>query len=329
MVRDQSTSARWEDLIRPRDLWQLIWSTEGWRCIFYKRGEQRRHEFFKSNEEAEAFVLRVDQWEDFHVYHACGTTQDNTSRKQANIWHLKCYWLDLDCGSDKPYGDVAEARGELQRFCRELSLPDPILVGSGHGLHCYWILEKPVAPQEWQPGAEALKRACEHLGLHAGPERTADCASILRPPGTRNKKTPEAPLVVGAGACEPIALDAFRERVGAGSDQRDRPQGHHGNATDQLNRDTAAVYAHVPTSAAKIADACAQMALMRDSKGNVPEPLWYSCICVLGHCDDGHELAHAWSSGYPNYTPAETATKFEHAKADSPGPTTCARFQKP
>ena len=55
------------------------------------------------------------------------------------------------------------------------------------------------------------------------------------------------------------------------------------------------------------------------------EPAWYAVICVLAHCDDGAELAHAWSSGYPQYTHAETEAKLRHAKADS-GPTTCQHF---
>jgi hypothetical protein len=57
----------------------------------------------------------------------------------------------------------------------------------------------------------------------------------------------------------------------------------------------------------------------------VSEPAWYAVICVLAHCDDGGALAHAWSSGYPQYSPAETEAKLRHAKADS-GPTTCQHF---
>jgi putative DNA primase/helicase len=341
MVRDQSTSARWEDLVHPADLWRLIWSSEGWRCIFvviwnghkWVPASHQPHRFFKTNEEAEAYVLEIDQAEGIQAYHACGTTQDDNSRKQENIWHLKCYWLDIDCGPDKPYGDVAEAQGELQRFCAAYELPAPLVVASGHGLHCYWVLERPVSPEEWQPGADALKLACERHGLRADHSRTTDCASILRPPGTRNKKYTPPPVVTGTGSsCAPIALADFGERVRTGTGERVvafpslPPRKRGAKARDPLSRDAAAIWPQVPTSAAKIAEHCAQLAHMRNTKGDVSEPLWYANLCVFVYCDDGHELAHAWSSGYPQYTIDETEAKFEHAKADSPGPTTCERF---
>jgi hypothetical protein len=67
-------------------------------------------------------------------------------------------------------------------------------------------------------GADLLKAACARLGLHADPARTADCASILRPPGTYNKKSSPPFMVIGGGSGEPIALGFFIEQVSASCD---------------------------------------------------------------------------------------------------------------
>jgi hypothetical protein len=177
-----------ERLIHPRDLLDRILSREGWRCVATKRKGKFYHAWFSNNEKAEDYALTVDQDEATWVYHACATYQEPGSRKQENVWHIKCYWLDIDCGQGKRYADQAAAWRELHTFCTQIRLPMPLVVASGSGLHCYWILSAPVTPEEWQPGANSLKAACQRLGLHADPARTADCASILRPPGTRNMK---------------------------------------------------------------------------------------------------------------------------------------------
>src|SRR6516165_411288 len=100
-----TTSERSVELIRPRDLWRLIWSPEGWRCIVCIRLGVAHQTFHKTDEEAETYALQMDAAEGVDVYYACGTTQEPGSRKRENIWHLKAYWLDIDCGPGKPYSD--------------------------------------------------------------------------------------------------------------------------------------------------------------------------------------------------------------------------------
>jgi hypothetical protein len=63
-----------------------------------------------------------------------------------------------------------------------------MVVESGHGMHVYWPFKEAISPAKWQRYAEGLKAACVVHGLKADPARTADCASVLRPPGTHNHK---------------------------------------------------------------------------------------------------------------------------------------------
>jgi hypothetical protein len=78
-------------------------------------------------------------------------------------------------------------------------------------------------------------------------------------------------------------------------------------------------------SGAEIANHCAQMRQMRDKRGVLPEPLWYANLGVLAFCKDGDQLAHAWSSGDPRYSEAETSERLGRARTLT-GPTTCNKF---
>jgi hypothetical protein len=62
---------------------------------------------------------------------------------------------------------------------------------------------------------------------------------------------------------------------------------------------------------------------MRDSGGNVPEPHWRAVMGVAKYCEDGEQLVHEWSSGYPSYDARETQEKFD--RWETP-PTTCQHF---
>jgi hypothetical protein len=63
---------------------------------------------------------------------------------------------------------------------------------------------------------------------------------------------------------------------------------------------------------------------LRDSKGNLPERLWYAGLGVFAFCENGDRLAHECSSGYPGYTAGETQERLDRQKEF--GPTTCEKF---
>lgn len=129
----------------------------------------------------------------FDVYHACASFQDGTSREAANAKSLKALFVDLDCSDEKAktgkgYATKSEAKVALKVFCDAVSLPPPLLVDSGGGLHVYWRLERAVPAAEWKTVADQLKALCMTHGLNADPAVTADTARILRPVGSINWK---------------------------------------------------------------------------------------------------------------------------------------------
>lgn len=256
------------------------------------------------------------------MYFACGAYSE-PSRKQSHSIGAQSFWLDIDCGPGKPYPDAGAGEAALSLFLAKTGLQEPTVVYSGSGLHVYFTTDRLIEPVEWRRAALGLKALTKKHGLHADDSRTTDIASILRPVSTRNRKVPNDPKpvfcralapVISAGSLLPLLLDGSAGANILGG------MGAEGNArfTNISGPPTA--------SAERAAGRCVQLNRVRETKGNVGEPLWYAALCLLAKCADGDELAHFWSSGHPEYSEQDTAVKYAHAKA-SPGPSTCERFE--
>lgn len=125
-------------------------------------------------------------------------TKGNTvaARLAEDALLLKSLWIDLDVKgpADKPtkkgYMSVGEALDALSKFCEQTKTAKPdALVGSGGGVHCYWINPTPLTRPEWQHYADGLKVAAINFGLQCDIGCTVDAARVLRVPGTFNHKT--------------------------------------------------------------------------------------------------------------------------------------------
>jgi putative DNA primase/helicase len=137
---------------------------------------------------------------------------------------MKTLWLDVDCGEDKAnsgkgYRNKKEAATALAAFCdaNDLGMPT-IIVDSGGGLHCYWVFEHAVTSAEWLPVAQKVKELAERgaVKLLADKSRTAERASVLRIPGTRNHKPERAGAEVKlVRQSEAVIFNHFAEQVQA------------------------------------------------------------------------------------------------------------------
>lgn len=118
-------------------------------------------------------------------------------RLQDNATALKAIWLDIDIKTPPHgYATIGEALDALENFIRAAALPVPTaLVGSGGGLHVYWISDRPLTVAEWRPYAEGLKTVALQFGLRCDAGVTTDCARVLRVPETSNfKSEPPKPV---------------------------------------------------------------------------------------------------------------------------------------
>lgn len=79
---------------------------------------------------------------------------------------------------------------------------------------------------------------------------------------------------------------------------------------------------------ALILDQCAWLRHCKEDAAHLPEGEWYHMLSILARCQGGAELAHAWSSPYPNYNREETDAKLAHALTAS-GPVLCSTINHP
>ena len=297
---------------------RAVLPSEGVYCAFVLPA--KRNYFFPTIDALAAFMLEQDH-RGHTVYHACASYKNGSSRTAANVNRVRALWLDVDAGAGKPYRDATDTWGAVERFRRTYELPRPIYVGSGTGLHVYWPLQTELSVGEWRSYAEGLKRACREAVLLAGPERTADAASILRPPGTWHRKDVDNPKLVEVGEIvgpyKPSLfhfLNSISTRPVRNIDKHER--------LSSLARACIVDPDYPPADAEQIAESCAQLAHMRDTGGVMPEPEWKACINVLAFCEDGRKYAHDWSKGDTRYDPGETNAKFDRGSLLG-GPTSC------
>jgi len=252
-------------------------------------------------------------------------------RLASNVITLKSFWLDLDCGDNKPYPTREDAIAALGQFCADLNLPQPICINSGRGVHTYWVLPEAINKDTWLPVAKRLKEVCVERGLHADPACTTDAARILRVPETTNFKDPQNPLPVEyIGGTGLIDLIEFAKALGAPEVQStdalpfDIPEHLRQAGMDETSK--ALMGKNNTYRFGKIImlkeEGCAQLNHVLADQANIEEPLWRAGLSIAQHCVDRDEAIHSISDQHPAYDRGETEHKAELTK----GPYTCDVF---
>jgi hypothetical protein len=291
-----------------------ILAPDGYKAAFVL--PEKHHEWFDNTDQLADYLLHQDQLGKT-VYHACASFKTAGKRTKTNVLGARALWLDIDAGEGKPYPSAVEVWKACEQFRSAIGLPAPTYVASGKGLHVWWPLGAMVPPEEWIVYARGLKAACAANGLHIDPVRVADIASILRTPGSHNRKHGEIEIVCG-DLTGPYNIELFEQLNGIAlspSASSHRPLLH---AARQI-------YSDEPSNPQSIAQACEQISALRDRSGKLPEPLWRAAVQILGWCgDEGRKLAHEWSKPDPRYTWEATEDRLNR-RLDAP--LTCAHFE--
>ena len=171
-------------------------------------------------------LLEADRSEG-DAYFAVASFSSNASRTIDNVFKLRALRLDIDYGehhrSKAVYATRLEALAAIERFRDAVGLPEPMIVESGGGLHCYWPLKEPLPLAQWLRYSEGLKAACHRFELRADHGLTANAAGVLRLPGTTNAETGHAgPEISRYRAVRPRAVRGSA-RVRAATEDRPGP----------------------------------------------------------------------------------------------------------
>jgi hypothetical protein len=141
-------------------------------------------------------------------------------RNIVNTVAIKVLFLDLDVKSGA-YETTDEAMRALIGVCIALGLPTPsIAIYSSappddfppvdSSLHCYWVLNRSLSVQEWQPLARAFKTVLQKHGLIFDLNVPTNAACILRPLGSLNRKYDPPRITRLAFSGPDCDLDAVR-----------------------------------------------------------------------------------------------------------------------
>jgi energy-coupling factor transporter ATP-binding protein EcfA2 len=246
-------------------------------------------------------------------------------RKNSNAVSLRAFYLDLDCGFNKPYADLSEGLDALRTFCKATSLPRPTIVKSGVGAHVYWILDKDLPREDWIARAETLKDLCNQHGFKVDGSVTCDVARILRIPGTLHLKDPSNPITVDVltvgQTWSTDALDSVLPKSFAIAKER-APRFPLDAVTLSLMGNQQSRFR---TIIAKSIDGrgCAQLLRIFSKQEDIPEPLWRAGLSIAERCVDRDKAIHVMSNKHPDYDFNNTEAKASATK----GPYTCETFK--
>lgn len=129
------------------------------------------------------------------------------ARQRANaesVVAINALWADFDAKASPFNGDIEMALQAIKSLPHQPS----VIVASGGGYHCYWLLESPVLITD--DNRDAVRRTVRDWAQFVGSDpAAADLARVLRIPGTMNTKyTP--PREVTFVRCDLTALYSWQ-----------------------------------------------------------------------------------------------------------------------
>lgn len=114
-------------------------------------------------------------------YFSCSTMMGR-QRSKDEVAHINSLFVDLD------FKGITEDREQIENVLKNLKLQPTVVVFSGHGLHCYWLLEPPLNVEHSSSCEDIMRRICAAL---AGDKSAAEVSRVLRLPGSHNSKNDE------------------------------------------------------------------------------------------------------------------------------------------
>jgi len=296
---------------------------EGYYCIFAaKQKGIIKQKLCDSLDTAVQIASEFDR-DGWDTYFSLATFQTDRSREASNALYLRSFFLDIDCGDEKPFQTQADGYKALRAFCRVSHLPKPTVVSSGRGLHVYWRLTEQVRKDDWEKVAFAFKKRCLDTGLQIDPAVPADAARVLRVPGTHHYKENPPKNVFVVGELEPpMEFEQFKDLFG----EMDRPRSKNRESTrsEMMNTLMGNFTSKFKNILIKTLDGkgCPQIYHIVSNQPEVSEPLWRAGLSIASECSDASVAVHRISNKHPNYSREETEEKAALTK----GPYLCTTF---
>jgi len=315
------------------DLLNRVQAQEGWFAVLGLKGKYPTQKLVQTRAEVDALVKKfVEQKQD--VYFGIAKFATGSNRTKENVLSLKSFWIDIDCGelkavinekTGRPDGYIDQATGlqELQKFCKAVGLPKPLLVNSGRGIHAYWPLTEAISSEEWEPVAARLNQLCVEHNLYVDAS-VFEIARVLRIPGTFNfKDEPPKPVELISDAPD-VEYGYFKSVLGVREEAFVKPKkAELSELQKAMMANTVSRFSKIMVRSAK-GEGCAQLLYQFQNQDSVSEPQWFNALSVAQHCVDRDTAIHKISMNYEGYDFEDTEKKASHTKF----PQKCSTFEK-
>jgi hypothetical protein len=259
--------------------------------------------------------------------HIAGKPHPKANRQQDNIGCLKSLRMDVDA---KQYKDIPEMDEAIAKFYTETDIPPaPFAVKSGSGgYHLYWVFDRLVTPEEWQPLADALAAAALSTGLKLDTECTVDRTRILRVPGTKNYKDPLSPrnVEIYYDTGEDLTYEQLSKTF---AKWLTAPVNRGYDDDEDVRNMQSGGKSYAPADIDLVAEECGFVDHTLVTGGaDYSEKLWHLTIALACHTTNPSDTAHRLSSKYHAYQFEETEEKLAEAQRtrqrnSSMGPPLC------
>lgn len=314
-----------------QQFFEKVLPTQGNICVVGIKDGAVRPKFFEYLSDAIEEIATLDQ-ADFNTFFAVGTFE-GYQRKASSCIFLRSFFVDIDCGPEKPYPTWEDGLIALHQFVTINGLPKPIIVNSGRGIHAYWPFNDNISAEKWKPYAEKFKEFCLSRGFGIDEVVTADAARILRAPGTRNLKEEPLPVDIVQEGDDPTPFEMWIEILGEVEQKFDLTQVKHGlddetkALFDKMNGNYEYVFEKLAMASLE-GNGCEQIKHIIVNAANCPEPLWYAGISVAARCVDGATAIHKLSEDYSGYSHSETERKAAQSLREASWAHSCDAFER-
>jgi len=267
----------------------------------------------------DSILKEIPKAERFNLFCTVGHVAENGEKSRS--WASQdMLFFDIDGIDIKADGSFEEEK-YLQAISKALKVPTSkmVVIYSGHGFHVLIKTKKPWSDKTYFNKNRGLynslctkiNTAIKDYGLAGATDRGVFAPGfMLRLPSTLNKKPGRDIFEVRVLTknLEPIEFD-FKKVLGI----PDIPE------SDQMSEKELTYF---KIDSPSVEDQCLFLKDMKQSGGDVDEPLWYAALSIVGRLANGKELAHEYSRGHRSYTVRDTEHKVEQAVQNA-GPRTC------
>jgi hypothetical protein len=254
-------------------------------------------------------------------------------RTQAHATVFKALALDLDIGEDKPYATQKEGWIAMSVALKAIGMPQPMVISSGRGIHCYWPMTQNISKEHWVKVSTALRIALEEHGVEIDTSKIHDPSMVLRPVGTHHKKQQPWKLVECKRDCpdyDPVQLFTVLKpwfgKLPKNAKATASRKGVRSSILDAVLNTNDVVLTAVAGRCAQVGALVASGGVLDAAGRNVEEPLWRASLGLAKHCTDVREAVVMLAGGHPDFDLDDSMAKLNGWNGT--GPTTCAKFEQ-